>query len=138
MKCPNCDETIDHLNVSKQIEGILELPEKPNQPLFALIQWGSLDEQHEPIIYTCPLCSVEIEDETLKKWGIIGSNKTEWEMWTLTEEDIRQVAEDFNLSLEGKDLSEIAEYFKEELNETIGDNWQEYLAKCIRQTGGTK
>lgn len=50
-KCPNCNEKIDHLQVSKQIEGSQQLSE-PIQP----IQWKPPEEQKEPVIYTCPLC----------------------------------------------------------------------------------
>lgn len=65
-KCPNCNEKIDHLQVSKQIEGSQQLSE-PIQP----IQWKPPEEQKEPVIYTCHVCLAEIEDETLKEWGLI-------------------------------------------------------------------
>lgn len=61
-KCPNCEEDIEYLNVSKQLEG--------RQFLDGLqdIEWN--EEQKEPVVYTCPACQAEIEDETLEEWGL--------------------------------------------------------------------
>lgn len=80
-KCPNCKKEITYLNVSKQIEGTQPLIDPDNSinwlekyyrgkdPLYP-IQWKPPEEQYEPVIYTCPLCLVEIEDKTLNEWGL--------------------------------------------------------------------
>lgn len=64
-KCPHCGERIEYLEVSKQIEGSLLLSEPQSN-----IEWRSPEEQTEPEIYTCPVCLVEIEEETLKEWDL--------------------------------------------------------------------
>ncbi len=64
-KCPNCNEKIEYLQVSKQIEGTQDLScldkKEPEHPIV----WN--EDQKEPLIYTCPECMVEIEDETLEE-----------------------------------------------------------------------
>ncbi len=67
-RCPNCNEKITYLQVSKQMEGSQRLPEEGEQ--LHPIEWKPPEEQKEPLIYTCPECLVEIEDETLKEWGL--------------------------------------------------------------------
>lgn len=61
-KCPNCGEELDQLNLSKQIEGTYHFGREDPW------EW---DGQGEPIVYTCPLCHTEIDDETLKDWDVI-------------------------------------------------------------------
>ncbi len=80
-KCPNCKGKIDYLQVSKQIEGTQPLSDPDNrinylevffrgkEPLYP-IQWKPPEEQKEPLVHTCPLCLVEIEDNTLVEWGL--------------------------------------------------------------------
>lgn len=68
--CPNCDEAIEYLEASQQIEGTLGLPEQDNEPLFPITQWKPPEEQCEEVVYTCPMCKVEIEEQTLKEWGV--------------------------------------------------------------------
>lgn len=69
--CPNCDEKIEYLEVSQQIEGTLGLPEDDiKEPFAPIVQWKPPEEQKEPLIYTCPVCLVEIEDDTLNLWGV--------------------------------------------------------------------
>lgn len=66
-KCPNCNEKIEYLKVSKQIEGIRCLPDK--QGVHDIV-WKPPDKQLEPVVCTCPICQVEIEDEVLEEWGV--------------------------------------------------------------------
>ena len=70
-KCPNCEEKIEYLEVSQQIEGTLGLQEDViKEPFAPIVQWKPPEEQDEPLIYTCPVCLAEIEDETLEEWGL--------------------------------------------------------------------
>lgn len=71
-KCPNCGKDISYLEVSKQIEGSVKLSDLDKlEPLYP-IEWKPPQEQEEPIIFTCPECLTEIEDETLEEWGLMG------------------------------------------------------------------
>ena len=69
-KCPNCDEKIEYLEVSKQIEGTQQLSDLDRKEPLYPIQWKPPEEQKEPVIHTCPVCLAEIEDETLEEWGL--------------------------------------------------------------------
>jgi endogenous inhibitor of DNA gyrase (YacG/DUF329 family) len=66
-KCPNCGKSISYLKVSKHIEGKLLLNIEPQLPL----EWKPSEDQLEPEIYTCPECHTDIDDETLKEWGVL-------------------------------------------------------------------
>jgi hypothetical protein len=67
-KCPNCKAKIEHMEVSKQIEGSQRISCVDKiEPLHPIV-WK--EEQNEPIIYNCPLCHTEIDDKTLKEWGV--------------------------------------------------------------------
>jgi hypothetical protein len=61
-QCPYCEEKIEYLEVSKQIEGTQRVSGLQN------IEWN--EEQKEPVIYSCPVCLAEIGDETIEKWGL--------------------------------------------------------------------
>ncbi len=58
-------------------------------------------------------------------------NKT-WEMWTLSYEDIQEAAD--GLDLKNVDLDIVAQKFKKCLSLLIGDNWDECLRDCIKET----
>lgn len=66
-ECPHCKKEIVYLEVSKQMEGIRYLPDALGAHD---IVWKPEQEQYEPEIYTCPVCLVEIEDDTLEEWGV--------------------------------------------------------------------
>lgn len=68
-KCPNCDEEIEELQVSRQIEGKQSLTLIDKMEPEHSIEWN--EEQVEPYIYTCPMCHVDIEEQTLKEWGVM-------------------------------------------------------------------
>ncbi len=68
-ECPHCKEKIEYLEVSKQIEGTRQLSDPEFIQIYP-IQWKPVEEQKEPLIYTCHVCLAEIEDETLEAWGL--------------------------------------------------------------------
>lgn len=60
-RCPTCNKEIPYLKVSRQIEGTQKLDGLQE------IEWNS---GQEPIVHTCPVCNIEIPDETLEDWGL--------------------------------------------------------------------
>ena len=73
-KCPYCGKEISWLEVSKQIEGSVELPDAILQDTRAenLVKWKPPEDQVEPVIYSCPECLNVIDnDKVLREWGLL-------------------------------------------------------------------
>jgi len=62
-------------------------------------------------------------------------NSKVWPCWNLSEEDIRMIAEEKDLSLEGKELEEIAQKAKKGIENALGDwPWDIIIEKAIKDT----
>lgn len=56
-----------------------------------------------------------------------------WECWTLSEEDITHVASDKKLSLENKDMDELARMIKKGIQNALGEwPWDMIVEHAIR------
>ncbi len=57
-----------------------------------------------------------------------------WCMWLLSEDDIKGIAERSGLSLEGKDLDDIASQVKKGISWALDDVWEDAVEEAIKNT----
>lgn len=68
--------------------------------------------------FVCAECDTKREKQT-------------WEMWTLSEDGIREIAKQKKLSLNGIDFDDVAHYVKKGIQAAL-DNWDEIIYNAIR------
>ena len=75
-----------------------------------------------------------MEDMDAIYLSITAKMEKTWEMWTLSEEDIVAIAKREGLSLEGKNLDEIARQIKKGIAWAVDDVWEGVVRDAIRNT----
>lgn len=75
-----------------------------------------------------------MEDMHAVYLSIAAKMEKTWEMWTLSEEDIKNAAEAHDILLDGADLDDVANRFYKCFAELVGLNWDECLADCIKES----